>query len=85
MATIEQEQNEKNSLLSLLSDLEKIRSQDIVQADELGRELSFEIGLSVFERVLKLFHSLYTSNLDNVPYAVLNQLKKSSTRCFKTI
>jgi len=78
MATIEQEQNEKNSLLSLLSDLEKIKPQDLVQADELGRELSFEIGLPVFERVLKLFHSLYTSNLDNVPYTALNQLKNQT-------
>jgi len=78
MATIEQEQNEKKALLSLLSDLEKIKPQDLVRADELGRELSFEIGLPVFERVLKLFYSLYTSNLDNVPYTALIQLKNQA-------
>ncbi len=78
MATLEQEQNEKNSLLSHLSDLDKIKRQDLVRADEIGKELSFEIGLPVFEIVLTLFHALFTSNLDNIPYTALNQLKNQA-------
>ncbi|MCX5717284.1 MAG: hypothetical protein NTW44_03035 [Nitrospirae bacterium] len=78
MATLEQEQNEKNALLSHLAALDEIKPQDIIRTDELGRELSFEIGLPIFERVLKLFHALYTSNLDNVPYNTLNALKNQA-------
>ena len=47
MATLEQEQNEKNSPLSHLSDLDKIKPQGLVRTDELGRELRERVRTSL--------------------------------------
>lgn len=72
MATLQDEQRIKAELSSALSVLAEIRPQDMVRVEELGKNLSFEPGLPIFERTLKLFHDLHQSNLDNVSFNALN-------------
>lgn len=50
MATFEQEQSQRQALKEVLDRLVAIDPNTLVRADVLGRELSFESGLSVFRR-----------------------------------
>ncbi len=74
MATFDQEQAHRKRLQAALDQLSQIRPESLVRTDVLGRELSFEAGLPVFQRTLGLFKDLADCNLDNVPYEILNQL-----------
>jgi hypothetical protein len=76
MATIEQEQQQRQALQALLDQLNKIQPDSLVRAEDLGKALSFEAGLPVFQRVLGLFRDLSESNLDNVPFETLDQLTR---------
>lgn len=75
MATFEQEQQAKQTLTSILEELSNIQAKDLIRADELGKAFSFESGVPIFERTLRLFHDLHQSNLDNVSFNVLNNLQ----------
>ena len=66
MATFEQEEKIKIELKQVLTGLSQINAEDLVRANELGRDFNFEPGLKAFERTLKLFKDLNNSNLDNV-------------------
>lgn len=78
MATFEQEETIKNELKALLDELGAIKPDDLIRADVLGKELSFEPGRAVFERTLKLFRDLSNSNLDNVSFNILQGLKNQT-------
>jgi hypothetical protein len=74
MATFEQEQEQGKKVESILIELNKIKPESLIRTDELGKALSFESGLPVFERILGLFKDLSEVRLDNAPFEVLNQL-----------
>ncbi len=74
MATFEQEQSQHQALRSVLDQLNAIDASQLVRSDVLGRELSFESGLPVFQRILGLFKDLSQCTLDNVPFEILQQL-----------
>lgn len=74
MATIEQERNERETLVQLLSQITENKPEDLVRP-ELGVDLNFQNGLFYFERMLKLFYKLADSNLDQVPFTQLSQIK----------
>lgn len=74
MATHEQEASQRQTLTAILDDLSKVEPESLVRADELGKELSFELGLPIFHRVLGLFKDLRECNLENVPYEALVQI-----------
>lgn len=73
MATIEQEQQQRATLQSVLETLASIDPAELVRAD-LGKGLDFSSGVIYFSRTLRLFRDLYEANLDTVPYARLVQL-----------
>src|SRR6266850_1692205 len=74
MATQEQEESQRQALKAVLDKLNAIEPQKLVRADELGKELSFEPGLPIFQRSLGLFRDLLQYSLDNVPFETLQQL-----------
>ncbi|MFA5181472.1 MAG: hypothetical protein WC405_09155 [Syntrophales bacterium] len=81
MATIEQEIEAKSVLSKVLEELSKTNLNDLVRL-ELGQDLNFEYGKQVFERTIKLFEDLRQSNLDNVPFSVLEDLKNQAKNVF---
>lgn len=74
MATLEQETQQRDNLRKLLDGLAAIVPENLARADVLGKELSFEAGVPYFRRVLKLFTDLAKTNLESVPYQLLNTL-----------
>lgn len=74
MATFEQERERREKLQHTLGELNKIKPESLVRKDVLGKDLSFEAGLPVFQRTLELYKSLSECNLDDVPYETLGQL-----------
>jgi len=84
MATFEEEQQRRDTLHKGLQELSNINAQDLIRADVLGKELSFESGRQVFERVLSLFHDLQECNLDDLPYNILNSLSQSAQNALST-
>src|SRR5437016_3224066 len=74
MATLEQEQSQRTALKGLLDQLIGIDPNQLVRADVLGQELSFESGLQVFQRTLGLFKDLAECSLDNVSFETLREL-----------
>jgi hypothetical protein len=84
MATIEQENKTKQELIALLAEIAKIKANDLVRVD-LGKDLNFETGIGFFERTLNLFYDLQQSNLDNVSYTILNQLKERAANALDNL
>jgi hypothetical protein len=74
MATFEQERERLEKLRHTLGELNKIKPESLVRKDVLGKDLSFEAGLPVFQRTLELYKSLSECNLDGIPYETLGQL-----------
>lgn len=74
MATIEQENEQRQKLTAVLDELSNIKPQDLVREESLGRELNFKGGLPFFERTLKLFRDLKDSNIDTIPHGNLVNL-----------
>ena len=58
MATFEEEQTQRKKLKTSLGLLAQIHQESLVRTDVLGRDLSFEGGLQVFQRTLGLFKDL---------------------------
>ena len=78
MATFEQEEQVKTELRTALNELVKLKPEDLVRADVLGKDLSFEPGKLIFERTLKMFRDLNQVNLDNVAHNTLLGLKNQA-------
>jgi hypothetical protein len=74
MATFAEEQSQREALKNALKPLITIDPHQLVRADVLGRELSFESGLPIFERTIGLFKDLSECELGNTPYEILQQL-----------
>jgi hypothetical protein len=74
MATLEDENRQREALRTRLDALAEIEPQSLVRADILGKDLSFEPGLPYFRRTLDLFRRLSDINLDGIPFEVLNSL-----------
>ena len=88
MATFDQEEQVKTELRTALNELVKLKPDDLVRADVLGKDLSFEPGKLIFERTLKLFRDLDQANLDNVAFNALTRLRNQATAAlsqFKSI
>jgi hypothetical protein len=80
MATFEQEQQQRQDLRKVLDALKAIQPESLVRADILGKDLSFEAGLPVFQRTLELFRDLSDCNIDQVPFETLSQLHSVATQ-----
>jgi len=78
MATLEQENEQREALSKILREIIEIEPEDLVREDVLGRELSFAAGLPYFERTLRFCRDLSESNLDTIPSSRLNQLINAS-------
>lgn len=74
MATLEQEEKQRQELASALAQLAEIKPEDLVREEVLGRDLSFSEGVPYFKRILRLFQDLAESNLDTVPSPQLGNL-----------
>ncbi len=74
MSTIEQQDQAKEHLIDILTELRDITVEDLIQENRLGAELSFKNGVPYFQRILSIFHMLYDLDLDTVPSATLNNL-----------
>lgn len=88
MATDEQTQQTLQKLKETLSELAKIKPEDLVREEDLGRELSFRSGLPYFERTLQLFHALEKSKVEELPYSVLSNIHsqaEAALRVFKQV
>lgn len=75
MATIEQEQQERDKLNTALSELHQLKAADLVREETLGRDLNFTAGVPYFERLLKLYRDLHDSSLDGLSHSALSQLR----------
>jgi hypothetical protein len=82
VATLEQEQQQREQLKTVLNALAEIRPESLVRADVLGKELSFESGLPIFSRTLHLFRDLSQSNLDDVSFETLQNLTNLARQVF---
>src|SRR3990172_77891 len=78
MATIEQTNEARGRLVATLNQLAAIKPENLVREEELGKGLSFRLGLPDFQRALELFNELTTFNLDLLPYNIINQLQKQA-------
>ena len=83
MATFEQERERREKLQQILGELNKIKPEALVRKDVLGKDLSFEAGLPVFQRTLELYKSRSECNLDDVPYETLGQLTSIAEQAFQ--
>jgi len=83
MATLDEEQQQRSELRSVLDQLVAIEPESLVRTEELGRDLNFEAGLPVFRRTLGLFQDLSGSNLDEVPFETLQQLTGLAKRALQ--
>lgn len=83
MATFEQEAEQRLRLKNALAEFKKIKVEDLVREDVLGRDLSFSAGVPYFQRTLRLFADLAESNLDTVPHQNLQQLATIAEQALK--
>lgn len=74
MATIEQENQMRETLNKNLEALLNLSIDSLIRKEELGVSLNFEEGKPYFERVLKLFKDIKDTNLDGISYEALNQI-----------
>ena len=65
----------KKDLNTIIEQLLKINPNDYVRADELGKALSFEACIPLFERIMKLLKDFYECDLEDIPYDFLNSVK----------
>lgn len=79
MATLEQENSERERLNDAIEKLSQVSPESLVRREKLGYELSFEAGIPFFTRTLKLFRDLRNCSLDGVSHSVLQQLANAAT------
>jgi hypothetical protein len=82
MATFEDEYRIKETLRNKLIGLSKFSANDFVRTEDLGKELNFETGVPIFERILKLFNELLQANLDDIPYNTLTAINSHAENAF---
>jgi hypothetical protein len=83
VATFEQEEHYRLALRGVLDQLLKIQPDSLVRVGDLGKELSFEAGVPVFQRTLDVFRNLADCNLDTMPYEVLSQLTSTAQQALQ--
>jgi hypothetical protein len=81
MATIEQEQQSRESLQQVLGGLSDFTASDLARAD-LPSDLSFQLGVVYFDRIIRLFKGLRDSDLADIPYNTLQMLSTNATAAF---
>jgi hypothetical protein len=84
MADPTQENNERELLKKALDSLIAIKPEDLVRTNELGQQLDFSNGVPYFRRTLKLYSDLAKTDLSQVPYRVLNQLRTKAESALAT-
>jgi len=80
----EQEETAMEKLRESLNKLNQIRAEDLSRTKEIGTAFSFEQGIPVFERTLKLFRDFSECNFDNFPLRLLDSLKQSADQALGT-
>jgi len=75
MAQLQQENDVRARVKSLLSELAKFKAGDLARKD-LGSDLNFESGVIFFSRILRLFHALNEADLDDLSFQKLTQIEQ---------
>ena len=87
MTTLQQETTVRDQLKTVLHELSEIAPSSLARSD-LGSDLSFESGVVYFSRILRLFHSLAESDLEDIGYAQMNNalgVANSALELFRNI
>lgn len=85
MADPSQENNEREILKKALDSLIAIKPEDLVRTNQLGQQLDFSKGVPYFRRSLKLYADLAKTDLSQVPYRILNQLRTRAESALSTL
>jgi len=75
MADQVNEKNAREALGKSLSALFSFTPEDLVRADDLGKELNFQEAVPYIERALALFEPFRNANLCSLPAAILNLVR----------
>ena len=67
-------------LSTVLAELGQVKPSDFAREDELGRDLSFRVGLPYFDRILELFHRLSRCDLGQASLADVANLTDDAAR-----
>ena len=67
-------------LSAALAELGQVKPSDFSREDELGRDLSFRVGLPYFDRTLELFHRLSRCDLGQASLADVAKLTDDAAR-----
>ena len=67
-------------LSAALAELRQVKPSDFSREDELGRDLSFRVGLPYFDRTLELFHRLSRCDLGQASLADVANLTDDAAR-----
>ena len=78
MATIEQENDERSKLSTVLTQLSQLSADKLTKEEELGTKLSFAGGVPFFDRLLKLYRDLAACSLDGLSHTALSQLRSQA-------
>jgi len=85
MADPAQENKERELLKKALDSLMAIKPEDLVRTNELGQQLDFSNGVPYFRRTLKLYSDLAKTDLSQVPFRVMNQIKTKAESALTTL
>jgi hypothetical protein len=83
MATIAQDDLVREEVKGNLNFLNEIEITSLVKKEELG-DMSFESGLPVFERTLRLYRDLSKIELGTISTSILNQIRDRSREAKET-
>jgi hypothetical protein len=81
MATFEQEQQSRETLQQVLGGLSDFTASELARTD-LPSDLSFQLGVVYFDRIIRLFKGLRDSDLADIPYNTLQNLNVNATAAF---
>jgi hypothetical protein len=79
VATLQQEEEVRNQLKGILSELSATNPAELVRDKELGPGLSFEPGVIFFSRTLRLFRALSEADLQDISSQKLTQILQFAT------
>jgi ABC-type multidrug transport system fused ATPase/permease subunit len=74
MATFEDENKKRSELKEALETICTFTIDSLIRKEDLGARLNFEEGLPYFKRIIGLFQDLRDSDLNNIPFSVLETL-----------
>ena len=84
MATIEQEQQSRESLQGVLAGISDFTSSASA-ISELPSDLSFQSGVMYFDRIIRLFKGLHDADLTDIPFNTLQNLNGLATAAFSIL